>query len=738
MRDAGRILGGILLIVLGLGGLAAPGGAADLFPASELQEARLLRQRVLEGVPGLELRPEQAEAGPVAERAAAAEQQLLGLEGREGSNPFFHWARGELRRQGGDAEGAEAAYQRAARAAADRPVVHWVLWQEHLARGLDRAAGRHERRLEELSLRLGSPGAPLVVRGLNRAAGDALEAGEAERAILLYDRSLEYAPGSPEALAGRAQARFAASGLLSFGALGDLARGLTGILDDSLAGRGMGANFLLSLLVAWLACLPAAALVLGIKHHDLWLHELAEGPLRPFPPGARRSLGLLFLLFPLALGLGLLWEGLLLLLLLAPCLGRRSRVGVSLLLLGLVAMPTAYGWIASRHLLAASPRAALVRAVEGGERGDGLVARLGGWLAEGGRSGLAAYSLGTLLKRRGELAKAEVALAAAVEFEPGWSAAHVGLGNLRFLTGRLAEAEASYLKAAALRDSFAASANLGALYAGQVQLDKSTRALAASQRLDPHLASALARAGASGGPPIVLDEPIPEAALGRMLGVQAAGGWRVAEGLWGGPLRGVPLGWLPGVGLLALGLFWGQVRLRGGRGALRCPECGSPFCARCQPDFKERTYCPACAPVYRQRDGIPAVVKLARFREADGRVRRENRRAAWLGGLIPGGGGLYREEWWGLPVCLAVCWLLAEGLVLDLLAPSLRFPGGGGSLRAGVAVVAAGLLHGLAAWWGRRGPAARPRAERGRLLRGGGQEEAGGEAGAYLPADLGG
>jgi hypothetical protein len=186
--------------------------------------------------------------------------------------------------------------------------------------------------------------------------------------------------------------------------------------------------------------------------------------------------------------------------------------------------------------------------------------------------------------------------------------------------------------------------------------------------------------------------------------------------------------------LLALGLFWGHARVRAGRAAMRCPECGSPFCARCQPDFKERTYCPPCAPVYRERDGIPAVVKLARFREADDWMRRERRRVAWVGGLVPGGGWIYREGVLGLPVCLAVSWLLAEGVILDLLTPSLRFPTGAGSLRIAAAVAAAAALHGLAAWWGSRAAAGTARAERGRLLRGGGRGDAG-EAGEYFPAD---
>ena len=173
----------------------------------------------------------------------------------------------------------------------------------------------------------------------------------------------------------------------------------------------------------------------------------------------------------------------------------------------------------------------------------------------------------------------------------------------------------------------------------------------------------------------MVDEAVPWKALAAGL-VPPDGEVRpVAEGLWGSPLRGVSLRLLPYVGGGLLLLFWGHVRVRGRTPPVRrCRQCRATFCAKCQHLPKEKEYCSACAAAFRQREGVAAFVKVRRIREGEEWLRREALRIGVVGSLVPGGGDLYEGRVVrGLLLCLSAVWLLLEGLVLDILAPSFRF-----------------------------------------------------------------
>jgi tetratricopeptide (TPR) repeat protein len=693
-----------------------------------------MRQRIVDSLPGLDLTRLRGKTAVPPDALAEASRALAALEGREAGNPFYYWLRGELLRRTDGTDAGEPFFARAAEAAGAKSVVHWILWQEHLARGLWKEAERHEQALVPLQLRAGLATAPLLGDTLVEAARHAGLDGDLPAAFRLYDRALLYDPRHVEALAGRAASRWGLSPGRVAGALSDAARSVSASLGDRLtAGRMLG-NLLLSFMAAWLLCLLICAGVAALRTHAVFFHDLQEGLFRRFLPPARWSLSLLVLLAPLFLGLGLLWTAVAALLLLAPYLAPRERLLASILLAGLALMPLGYRWIAAQHRLAASPRLHASLAAERGGVGEDLLAALEAWRADHPNSGLAAYYLGVVQKRRGDLAAAEQSLAAAVKLRPSWSFAQTGLGNLHALAGRQAEAEAAYLKATSLRESFAAAANLGALYTVQMQLEKSAEWMRRSAQADGHAAGLLARAAARGGTAAMLEEPVPAAVLAAELGTEDEGD-AIAEGFWGGPLRGISLRWLPAVALALLAAFWAQARLRSARAAARCQECGTPFCTQCHPNFRERTYCGPCTPVFRERDGIPAMAKVARFREADAWSRRERKRTAWLAALIPGGGWWYRGAGLALPVSLLALGALLEGMVLDAAAPSLRFPSPyPWTVRWGGALAIVLLLQGLSVWQGRRAAAALRRDRRTAVR--GGDAGGGGEADGYEPLSL--
>ncbi|MFA5026651.1 MAG: hypothetical protein WC713_02155, partial [Candidatus Methylomirabilota bacterium] len=702
MNRRGSALVGVMLLALAFGSPASAADEFEFFPAAEVREAHALRQRVLEAVPGLDLARLRLPAPLSPESLSGAAEQLAAAERREKDNPFLFWLQGELLRRSQGSQGAGEAYARAAEAASGRAVVHWILWREHLARGLWREAGLHEDALASWQLSQGLTRAPLLAGTLAAVGRGAAERGDPAAAQTLFGRALRRDPGHAGALAGRAGATWDASPARLVGVIGDSLRSLAATFGDRLALGRLGSNLILSLSAAWLACLTLAAALAAVRHHGLFLHDMSEGLLRRFSARGQRSLALLLLLLPLMLGMGLLWTAGAALILLAPYLSRRERLTVSILLAGMLLMPLGYRWAAEQHRLAASERLATSLAVEQGGRGEALLTALRAWRSQSPSSGLAAYFLGLTERRRGDLAAAESAMAEAVKLRPGWSFAHTGLGNIQLMTERVPEAEKSYQRALSIRKSFAAAANLGALYAAQLSLDKSAEWLAVGRRLDPHGAAVLAEQGAKAGTILVVDEPVPAGLLAAGLSAGDEGD-AVAEGLWGGPWRGLPMRYLPGLALLLLAAFWGHAYWRGSRAARRCQECGTPFCAACHHDYREQTYCAPCVPVFRGRDGVPALVKLKRFREADAWIRRERLRAAWLGSLIPGGGWWVRETPMGPGVCVFFLWVLAEGILLPALTPNLRFDSPlPGSLRVALALLVLLAGQGLSIWWSRR------------------------------------
>jgi tetratricopeptide (TPR) repeat protein len=535
-------------------------------------------------------------------------------------------------------------------------------------------------------------------------AGDAAEAGgDPSRAAALYDAAVANTPESPPALFGRAASTWQADKTQLAPVLRDLLQGVAESLRTPQAGDFLTGNLILSLVLTCLVLLCVVALILAFRVWPLFSHELNERPLKAFPPSAQYSLGLLCLLFPLVLGLGLLWSTVLLLLIAAPYLTLRERICVSLLLALLAALPSGYRWVATRHVLAASPGFALAKSVEEGGRGDGLVQALARWRGEEPANGLAHYYLGIALKRRGDLPQAEAALLEAARLMPRETSVLVGLGNLHYLRGRLAEAEAAYRTAAAHSPSAAAQMNLFKLHAQRLQIEQSREARNRGEQLDPHMAQTLSRFHGQGGAEFVVDESVPRETLLAGLAPAAQDVAAVAEGLWGAPLRGVPLPYLPHVAALLFLLFWTHVALRGRMPAVRrCRQCGAPFCPRCQKSPKEKEYCQPCATVFRPRQaGVAAFVKVRRIREGEEWARHERTRIGVLGSLLPGGSDLYRGQViWGLCLALPAIWLMLEGGLLDLLTPSLRFlvplPG---SMRWGGAIL---LLLGLYAWSLRR------------------------------------
>ena len=683
-----------LLLWVSVVGTAA---ATQIFPAAEIQEAHTLRQRILAEIPQLVPKRLQGQVRLSEETIALTQQRLTALQAREGENPFFHWAQGELTRHGQGAVAAASFFERARQAAGQRVVIHWLLWQDYLRGNLQDEAQREERALQAIQVTWGLSRFPLLAAEQMPLATEVADGGDLPRAAALYEAAAANVPESPEALMDLATLTWQMDKSRLFSIIREVASAAFQILFSPRAGFRLRSNLVLSFLVTWLVMVCLVAAILSIKTQPLFAHDLNEGFLKGFPPPTRVSLGLLIFVLPLLLGLGILWAAIMALLISGPYLSRREQGMVSILLVGLAVLPLGYHGVAARHALASSHEFALAQVVDQGGRGEALVQDLHRWITEAPQAGLPRYYLGLVLKRRGELPQAEVEMTEAAQLLPRAGFVQVGLGNVRYLQGHLQEAEAAYRRASEIMPSSAAAQmNLSRLYVQRLQLDQSNEALTRSRSLDPHMVRTVLSFQSQGPAQLVVDEAVPWNDLAAGLAPRIGDVGAIADGLWGGLLRGVSLDLLPYVAVLLLIVFWVHAGLRERTmPARRCEQCGTPFCTKCRPNPKEKEYCGPCAAVFRQRDGVAAFVRVRRLREVEEWMRKERMRTRALGSVLPGGSDLYTGRVTiGLLLFVPAVWLLIEGIVLDILTPSLRFsPSLPAPLRATVVLVLLAILY---------------------------------------------
>ena len=669
--------GWCVLLILGLLlVLPARAGAQRLFPAAEVQEAHGLRQRVLAETAELDSEAAKERRRLSPETLASLQQRLTGMQEREASNPFFAWAQGEVLRQSQGVEPAARWFERARQLAGSRFLVHWLLWQDYLQRDLQDEAPREEKALRNLQLTWGLSRFPLLSGELMRRGSEAAARGDLSRAVALYDGAVANTPESPDALLGRAAVRWQTDkgAVLAVGR--DLVQGVLHTVRGGRFAGELGSNLLLSLQLAWLVAIVALAVILLLKSHILFAHDLGERVLAGVPGPVQGTLALLVVLLPLVLGLGVLWSALIALVLIGPHLNRREQVMVSIFIAGLLLLPMGYRWVAATHVLAASPELGTARAVEEGARGEGMVRDLQAWAQAAPQAGLPDYYLSLVRKRRGELTEAEGAVNQALQHLPGAPFLLVAQGNLLYLQGQPTEAEAAYRRAAEMLPASAqVQLNLVALYTQRLLLDQSKDALSRAQRLDPFTVGMVSDLHSAGPTVVVLDQPVPWPSLAGILTPSSSAVQAVADGLWGAPLRGVRLDQLPVVAMLLLAAFWVHVAIRSRIPPVRrCIQCGAPFCSKCQVTLKEKEYCRPCASVFRSREGVAAFVRIRRQQEGENWARRERMRSGLLGSVLPGGSDLYRGRTLiGLLLALPAIWLALEGGLLDAWTPSFRF-----------------------------------------------------------------
>ncbi len=662
--------------VLALGLIGPPPASANRdFRSEEVAQAHGLRGRVLGKVPGLAKAVEPAAAGPL-QPAEAADllRRLQALARPESGNPFYYWAAGQVRRRAGDTAGAEAEFGRAAAAAGNRPLLHWLLWESYLERNQIPEAERELIVLREIYANLGLARFPQLADRLVREARQALAAQDYPKAARLAEGASEADPAAALPHLLHAQILWQWDWQKAPAALRSLGVGTVLAWRSARDRQLLLGNLLANLIVAFQLALGVVAVILFLRCHRLLSHDLSHA-IR-LPTGGSVALTIVLLL-PAILWLGIFWTVLLLLLFVAPYASRGDRVVVSAMLVGLLLLPLGYRTVARLQLLGESPRAVLAEEVEAGARGDEVLVQMREWAALAPGHHLPTYYLGLVHKRRGETAEAARVLKRAVDLAPNRPAPWVALGHVLYQQGDKEGALAAYERAiAAPGNSAVAHLAAGSILAERLQFDRARSEFDEAFRRDPSLISLVILAQQGGKRNFLADERVASWEIWGTLWPGQPGAEALAQDLWGERLRSVPLASLTLAAGAVLAAFW--VLASAGRrvGQARpCPQCGKVFCGRCQMLTPEERACAACATAGNPRLGLAAPLKIQRIREAE-RYRDVQRRVAEvLAVFLPGAGHLYLGRTFsGMLLLLPSLFFLTELLGERFLAISLRVP----------------------------------------------------------------
>ncbi len=694
-RAHGLILATMALVVAGVSAPTAE-AASRFYRDEEIAQAHALRGRVLDRVPGLAEAVKPLAMSSLAPDAAAnLLQELKALARAEADNPFYFWAMGEVRRRAGDA-GAAADFARAAAAAKNQPLIHWLLWEAYLDRDQFPEADAELGALQEISLSWGLRQFPRLGERLVRGARLALAEGSFQEAAILLERSMDSDPSeaAPHFLMARLLWRRDKRNVLL--ALRFLVGGTILAWQSRITRQVLLGNLLGDLIHAFQLSLGVLAVVLVFRCHSLAAHDARHRFRLRLAPAGQVAL-LVALLLPFALGLGIVWTALLILVLCAPYLRGRDRAVFSIMMLVLGLLPIANREVARANLIAASPRAILAEEVEAGARGEESLAQVRQWSSEAPGAFVPTYLQGLLQKRRGELAAAEQALRRATGLAPGRPAPWVALGNVRSLQGDRDGALEAYAKAGtALAGSALAHRNMAFIYLERFEFDRARQEFEEAFRLDPRLVSAVssprsARAGA-----FLADERLGDTELREALTPSRPQEEALAAAIGVGTLGRVPLRALPLAAGVALLAFW--VVARWGRGiaqARSCDQCGKVFCRRCQTGMPAEQLCAACAAVIHLRQGIGASLMVQRRWEVEAFQERRRWVVGILGLCLPGAGHLYLgRPLGGFLLLLPALFFLSQLFVGTLVWRPLPLPSEMSGLLGAVTVVPLLLILG--------------------------------------------
>jgi hypothetical protein len=502
-----------------------------------------------------------------------------------------------------------------------------------------------QQRVLSVKAELGIENLPDLAAAEVRASSRALDARAPGDAVLHAELAVALAPALASAHVALAEARLAREPRQVFAALKDLALGLAAAAREPEMARSLVADALGAALAAAFA---AAALVLALlllRRLRLALHDFAHLPVvRHATPLQAGFIGLALLALPVALRLGPAALLATLALAAAPYLTISERAVATAALVAVSLLPR--GAREAAQLTAwAGTAAEDVYLLEQGADDGRVAARLEARAADGELPPAVLLALGRHHKRRGDL---EGALRWYEAAGTSRADALVNVGNVRFLTGDLLAAKASYLAAI---DRAGASGDVAALAAAHYDLSKIFLRQSALEQ-----AQEARRKAALEAPALVerygsdedfranrwlIDVPLSAAEVSRLAGGDASRAVEEAAlAFLAGPFPRAALPWE--LAAVALALWPIGLARRRLAPASACERCGRPACRRCGTVTGQ--VCGQCVNVFLRKGVVDARDRLRKEAEVRRYARRRRvvpRALAVLGG---GAGHVWRGD----------------------------------------------------------------------------------------------
>ena len=399
----------------------------------------------------------------------------------------------------------------------------------------------------------------------------------------------------------------------------------------------------ISLIVGVAVCIgcPLLVLILFLRHHRRWRHDLYESLKIRTSNGVAGLLSLALLAIPAFLWLGPGWLLVYWLVALFPYFQKTERVLSVVSLLVLALMFPAQDLFRSFSAFRVDPEVQGVIALADGGFSPRSIASVRGIVGDSNQSPELQALLAQTYSDGGYANEAYAQYQHILEGKPGSAWVYNNLGNLYLKSQQYGSAVQQYRKAIEIDPLLVESHyNLHLVYLEQFNLVEAEESLRRAQQIDPKRVPVLVELGKKepwmtgvllpqdirpSWPRLVVEiwdrrpwDPFPEEAATSVS--------------WNRPLT---IG--GAIGLFAMGFGW---VLRRKRLARKCVKCGRAFCRRCQKGLL-RDFCSQCHNVFMVKDSLPVPARtakmqeIARFETWDRMIRR------YLSVILPGGGHLY-------------------------------------------------------------------------------------------------
>ena len=384
-----------------------------------------------------------------------------------------------------------------------------------------------------------------------------------------------------------------------------------------------------------------------VRFRSFFAHHLSHILRFELSPTPFALLSLLIAFLPFFLGLG--WMALFVfwLLIFASYGGRGHRIGVFILFLFLLALPTGLRLYSSMVVaMTHSGIPEIVQANRGIWNANLREDLLAIWKANPSDTDVL-QALGLVEKRMGRFAEAEERFSRWAQLEPDSAAALNNLGNLYLVTNRVDQAIETYFKAIRLAPSRSeAFFNLGQAYLMKLRLKEAEAEFDRAKQLKPPYVSYFTSISSSREPNrMAIDRTIDPWRLWKKVFHNEKDQGRIARDFWQMLWMGIPLEYGEGVGgglIVLLGLI--LLLNRKAPRIRNCERCGRVFCSRCARSAVMGNQCLQCLHLFAGKaSNDPKVLRKKRAQMA----RYQASRQAFPGKislLIPGMGHILREH----------------------------------------------------------------------------------------------